>query len=118
MRGWRKSPAVLLFDLLESGAHVPKGTKDIRVDARLAAVIGRRLDLPADYVLDIFAGSPVREARGIVSWVEGEPEPFERLKMLEAWAWKKGRAVNSEAHQAAVERIIPGARYAEVGVAS
>ena len=116
-----RSAPVALWELLQTGADLPHGTKDIRVDARLAVVIGRHLGFPADFVLDVFAGSPVREARGIVSWAEGEPEPFKRLKMLEAWAWKKGRTVNPEAHQAAVEQIIPGvpgARYAEVGVAS
>jgi hypothetical protein len=113
-----RSAPVALWELLQTSAELPHGTKHIRVDARLAVVIGRYLGLPADFVLDVFAGSPVREAHGIVEWVEGEPEPFERLRMLEAWAYKKGRAVNPEAHRAAVEGIIPGRPNARMGVAS
>lgn len=100
----KDSPAVLLFRLLESGATVPHGTGHITADVRLCALLARRLKLPADFVVELFEGRPVKAVNGVYSWCRDE-EPDERLKMLRNWARKRGVEFDPEILRAAIEAV-------------
>lgn len=89
MKRGAKSAAVLLWDLLETGVRVPRGTGEIVCDAqlcvrRLAPVSG----FPPDLLYEIFACVPVKETRAILSDAMKKPEE-ERIRYLRAWSRKR-----------------------------
>lgn len=79
-----ESQAVLLWRLLESGAHVPKGTGHLVADGRLCALVAKRVGVAFSTAWDVFAGVPVKEVRAIVGWAMGAPEE-ERPRALRSW---------------------------------
>lgn len=99
-----KSQAVALFKLLETNAKVPHGTGHITADARLCLILARRLKLPADFVVELFEGRPVKAVNGVYSWCKDE-EPDEQLKMLRNWARKRGVEFDPETLRAAIEAV-------------
>lgn len=85
-----KSAAIAMFELLESGVRVPKGTGHIVTDGRLCVLLSRRSGLPADLLFESFLGVPIKETRAIFLDVLDSPEE-DRIRYLRNWRRKRDK---------------------------
>lgn len=103
------SNAALLFNcrrsarsLAERGVDLKQPTRHVTVDGQTSLLLADLLELPADFVNEVFGGVPVSQAEGIASWAMRE-QGFRRVNILASYALKRGRIVSVEAKVAAYE---------------
>lgn len=87
-----------LFELLETGAKLPHGTRDIVVNSYLIVHIWRRSGktLHTGGLYEAFYGRPVKAVFSVLRWAEknapGDPE--EQMRAVENWGRKQPQVRN------------------------
>lgn len=92
-------------ELMECGVNLEESTRGIRVDAQTACLAASVLGLPADFVMEIFDGAPVKECEGLVNWAL-KMSGFQRVDALDGYAARRGRVVSAESRKAAYEAVV------------
>ena len=104
--------AVSYWNKLEEEEGLPKipepsGTSEIVADARVAAHVGRTLDVPAWFAFECVVGEPVKGVRAIRDWILSKQteDDYDPAQMLYRYARKHGHEVGSDSLEAAREEM-------------
>ena len=101
------SESVAFFTLLRSlrqlherGYMDENSRRDIHCDSQTVLLLAELIDLPASFVLQVFAGVPVKEAEFVANW-SLEKHGVRRVEWLDSWSARNGREITAEARRAA-----------------
>lgn len=91
--------------LMENGVEPQDSTKAIKTDAQTACFAASLLELPADFIMQVFDGAPVKECEGLVSW-SLKKSGFKRVDALDSYAARRERVVSPESRKAAYQAVM------------